>query len=89
MEQLDEALDISRELQIPDLEYQVLANRGLAAQRLARVDDAMRDLRASAAIVNDLRANVSSAQAKIAYIDTRQSVFHHLCLLYTSPSPRD
>jgi CHAT domain-containing protein/tetratricopeptide (TPR) repeat protein len=79
--QLDEALGIARELQMPDLEYKVLANRGLVLYRLGRAADAVSDLRASAAIVNDLRANVRSDQAKIAYVDTRQSVFHDLAIV--------
>lgn len=81
LSRLDEALAIARTLRLPDLEYKVLANRGLAAERLARPDDAIRDLRASVAIINDLRANVTSDQAKIAYVDTRQSVFHDLALV--------
>lgn len=79
--QLDEALAIARELGMPDLEYKVLANRGLAAYRLGQADEAVRNLRASAVIVNDLRANVRSDQAKIAYVDTRQSVFHDLAIV--------
>lgn len=81
MTRLDEALEIARALRLPDLEYKVLGNRGLAAARLERPNDAIDDLRASAAIINDLRANVTSDQAKIAYVDTRQSVFHDLALV--------
>lgn len=78
MEKMDAALDIARTLKLPDMEYQVLANRGLASHRSGHTAAALADLRASAGIVNDLRANVASDQAKIAYIDTRQSVFNDL-----------
>lgn len=78
MERFDAALKISSDMRILDLQYQVLANRGIAAARIGRTAAGLEDLRASAAIVNDLRANVASDQAKIAYIDTRQSVFHDL-----------
>jgi CHAT domain-containing protein len=81
LQHLDAALQIARDLQMPDLEYQVLANRGLLLSRLGRSEAAIANLRASAAIVNDLRANVSSDLAKIAYVDTRQSVFHDLALV--------
>ena len=81
LQHLDAALQIARDLQIPDLEYQVLANRGLLQSRLGTSEAAIASLRASAAIVNDLRANVSSDLAKIAYVDTRQSVFHDLALV--------
>jgi CHAT domain-containing protein/Tfp pilus assembly protein PilF len=82
-EHLTAALTTSRELGAPDLEYQVLANRGRLARKMGRAEEALADLRASAKIVNDLRANVASDQAKIAYIDTRQSVFHDLVLVLT------
>ncbi len=80
MERFDAALKIASDLQFLDLQYQVLANRGVAARRMGRFEASIADLRASAAIVNDLRANVSSDLSKIAYIDTRQSVFHDLAI---------
>lgn len=78
---LTAALDAARQLGVPDLEYQVLANRGLLAHRAGHIDAAIADLRASVAIINDLRANVTSDLGKIAYVDTRQSVFHDLALV--------
>ena len=80
MERFDAALKIASDLQFLNLQYQVLANRGVAARRMGRFEASIADLRASAAIVNDLRANVSSDLSKIAYIDTRQSVFHDLAI---------
>ena len=80
MERYDAAMKIASDLQFLNLQYQVLANRGVAARRMGRFEASIADLRASAAIVNDLRANVTSDLSKIAYIDTRQSVFHDLAI---------
>jgi CHAT domain-containing protein len=62
----------------PEVEYQLLEGRGAALHRLGRLDEAVRALQASAAIVNDLRANVASDQSKIAFLDSRQEVFLEL-----------
>jgi CHAT domain-containing protein/Tfp pilus assembly protein PilF len=77
-ERLERALAIARDMRLKDLEYLTLSERGTIAYKLKRIDAAIEDFRASAAIVNDLRANVSSDLAKIAYVDTRQSVFQSL-----------
>lgn len=82
--QFDEALAIARRIGSPDLEYQVHGGRGVALHALGRTADAIASLRAGAAIVNDLRANVSSDQSKIGFVDTRQAVFHDLARVLTA-----
>jgi CHAT domain-containing protein len=85
----DEALAIARERAGPDVQYQALTARGAALRRLGRIDDAIAALRASADIVNDLRANVSSDESKIAYLDTKQAVFHDLADILMSAGRAD
>ena len=74
----DEGLAIARRSGSPDLEYKLLAERGRTRLRTGAHDAAIGDLRASAAIVNDIRARVTSDEAKIAFLDTRQAVFQDL-----------
>jgi CHAT domain-containing protein len=74
----DEALTAIRSSRNPEIEYQVLEGRGAALHRLGRFDEAIEALTASAAIVSDLRADVSSDVSKIAFLDTRQHVFMEL-----------
>jgi CHAT domain-containing protein len=78
LQRYDQALAELQTPRSPGIEYQLLEGRGAVLRRLGRLDDAIAALRASAAIVSDLRANVSSDESKIAFLDTRQSVFQHL-----------
>jgi CHAT domain-containing protein/Tfp pilus assembly protein PilF len=74
----DEALAAIGSSRNPEIEYQILEGRGAALHRLGRLDEAIAALKASAAIVSDLRADVSSDVSKIAFLDTRQHVFLEL-----------
>lgn len=78
LEHYDQSLEIARAGAGPQVEYQALSGRGMALRRLERLDDAIESLEASARIVNDFRANVSSDTSKIAFMDTKQVVFHEL-----------
>ena len=73
-----EALAAARRIGSPNLEYEVLAERGRALLQMNRADEGIADLRASAAIVNDLRARVTSDSSKISFLDTRRRVFDDL-----------
>lgn len=78
LERYDESLAIARAGAGPSVEYQALWGRGMALRRLGRLDEAITSLGASAAIVDDFRANVSSDSSKIAFMDTKQEVFLEL-----------
>ncbi len=76
-----QALSIAREAAAPDLEWRALHAAARAARAQDRTADAVAMLRASTAIVNDLRANVSTDTSKIGFVDRRQEVFHDLASL--------
>lgn len=78
LERYDAALAELHTPRNPEIEYQLFEGRGAALHRLGRLDEAIAALNASAAIVNDVRANVSSDESKIAFLDTRQEVFERL-----------
>jgi len=73
-----EGLDVARASGSPDLEFELLAERGRARLQSGERDAGIADLEASAVIVNDIRKRVSSDEAKIAFVDTRQDVFAEL-----------
>jgi len=73
-----QALMIARESAAPDVEWRALYTGARAARAQSRIDDAVTMLRASTAIVNDLRANVSTDTSKIGFVDSRQGAFHEL-----------
>jgi CHAT domain-containing protein/lipopolysaccharide biosynthesis regulator YciM len=74
----EQGLEIARKMGSPNLEYQLLSQRGRARLQASRTEEGIADLRSSAAIVNDIRSRVTSDEAKIAFIDTRQAVFQDL-----------
>jgi CHAT domain-containing protein/Tfp pilus assembly protein PilF len=71
----DGALAIARVIGSPGLEYEIRAERGLTLRGLGKIDQAIDELRASAQLVTDLRANVHSDTGKIGFLDRRQQVF--------------
>lgn len=75
------ALAIAHETGQPELEWH--ARHALARAEIAngRTADAIDELRASARIINDLRANVGSDASRIAFVDRRQEVFEDLAVL--------
>jgi CHAT domain-containing protein/Tfp pilus assembly protein PilF len=73
-----QSLGIARETAAPDLEWRALHTGARAARAQGRPADAIAMLQASAAIVNNLRANVSTDTDKIGFVDSRQGVFHDL-----------
>jgi CHAT domain-containing protein len=86
MDRFEEALAIARADGSPNLEFEVLAERARARLLAGDRDAAIADLRASAVIVNDVRARVTSDDAKIAFVDTRQAVFRDLAAALASGS---
>jgi CHAT domain-containing protein/tetratricopeptide (TPR) repeat protein len=76
-----QALALARESGGPELEWRALHADATAARARGQSDGAIAQLRASTAIVNDLRANVSSDVGKIGFVDGRQAVFHDLASL--------
>ena len=78
IEYYDQSLAIARAGAGPQVEYQALSGRGIARRRAGQLTEAISDLETSARLVNDFRANVSSDNSKIAFMDTKQVVFHEL-----------
>jgi CHAT domain-containing protein len=77
LERFEVALVLARKAR-PQLEYLLLMDRAEALRSVGRREDAIADLRAAVAIISDLRANVTSDQAKIAFMDSVQTAFHSL-----------
>lgn len=77
LERFDAALTLARKVG-PGLDYLVLMDRAEALRLSNRRDEAVTDLRAAVAIISDLRANVTSDQSKIAFMDSVQAAFHSL-----------
>lgn len=73
----DAAISLARSTN-PELEYLVLMDRAEALRLAGRREDAVADLRAAVSIISDLRANVTSDQSKIAFMDSVQGAFHSL-----------
>lgn len=73
-----DGLAIARADHSPNLEFELLAERGRARLQAGDTEQAIADLRASVAIVNDVRSRVTSDDAKIAFVDTRQEAFRDL-----------
>jgi CHAT domain-containing protein len=84
LDRFEDALVIARADGSPTLEFEVLAERARVRLLAGDRDAAIADLRASAAIVNDVRARVTSDNAKIAFVDTRQAVFRDLAAALAS-----
>jgi CHAT domain-containing protein len=84
LDRFEEALAIARADGSPNLEFETLAGRARARLLAGDRDAAIADLRASAAIVNDVRARVTSDDAKVAFVDTRQAVFRDLAAALAS-----
>ena len=78
LEQFEQSLALGRAGAGPSVEHQALSGRGMALRRLGRLDEAITSLQESARIISDFRSNVSSDSSKIAYLDTKQFVFHEL-----------
>ena len=89
LDRFEEGLAIARADGSPSLEFSLLAERARARLLMGDRDAAIADLRASAVIVNDVRARVTSDDAKIAFVDTRQAVFRDLAAaLASGPAAR-
>jgi CHAT domain-containing protein len=84
LERFEEGLTIARTDGAPNLEFELLAERGRVRLLAGETGPGLADLRASVAIVNDLRARVTSDEAKIAFVDTRQAVFRDLAAALAS-----
>jgi CHAT domain-containing protein/Tfp pilus assembly protein PilF len=78
LDQFEQSLALGRAGAGPAVEHQALSGRGMALRRLGRLEEAIKSLQESARIISDFRANVSSDSSKIAYLDTKQFVFHEL-----------
>jgi CHAT domain-containing protein len=76
-----EALTIARESAAPEFEWRALHIGAQSARALGQKDVAISKLRASTAIINDLRANVSTDTSKVGFVDGRQEAFHDLASL--------
>ena len=70
LDRFEEGLTIARTDGAPNLEFELLAERGRARLLAGDTEPGLADLRASVAIVNDLRARVTSDEAKIAFVDS-------------------
>jgi CHAT domain-containing protein len=86
LDRFEEGLTIARADGAPNLEFELLAERGRARLLAGETGPGLADLQASVAIVNDLRARVTSDEAKIAFVDTRQAVFRDLAAALASPA---
>jgi CHAT domain-containing protein len=84
LDRFEEGLAIARTDGAPNLEFELLAERGRARLLAGETGPGLADLRASVAIVNDLRARVTSDEAKVAFVDTRQAVFRDLAAALAS-----
>ncbi len=73
-----QAIAIAREAGGPELEWRALHGGATAARAQKQTDQAIAMLRESAAIVNDLRANVPTDAGKVGFVDTRQAIFNDL-----------
>jgi CHAT domain-containing protein/Tfp pilus assembly protein PilF len=78
------AMAIARDTASPDLEWRAAHTAGRAARDQGRIAEAVQSLRASAGIINDLRANVTSDTGKIGFLDRRQEVFQDLATVLVS-----
>jgi CHAT domain-containing protein/tetratricopeptide (TPR) repeat protein len=74
-QQADEALQIAHKTDTPELEWKARLAIGRSRAAQGYLEPAVDELRASAAIINNLRANVGSDAAKIGFVDERQEVF--------------
>ncbi len=74
----DAALAIAVAAGLPGIEYRARGGRGRALRAAGRGEEALTELRASAKIINDLRANIGSDLGKIGFVDIRQDVFGEL-----------
>ncbi len=93
---VDEAMNLARDaLTIAHdsgrAEYEWNARRSLAAAIAAggHAEDAISELKASARIINDLRANVEADTSKIAFVDQRREVFEDLASLLVAAGRSD
>lgn len=75
---LDRAESLVKGGDMPDVEYRVLADRADVLEAEGARDAAIRDLRASAAIVTDMRARLTTDLGKIGFLDRRDRVFERL-----------
>ncbi len=80
---LDAALSLARSAEMSDIEWQVRADRARALQALGRDGQALEELRASARLINDLRANVGTDPGKIGFFEQRRQVFDDLVAALT------
>ncbi|MGE5278072.1 MAG: CHAT domain-containing protein [Acidobacteriota bacterium] len=80
---LDAALSLARSAEMSDIEWQVRADRARALQALGRDGEALEELRASARLINDLRANVGTDPGKIGFFEQRRQVFDDLAVALT------
>jgi CHAT domain-containing protein len=85
----DEALTVASGTGRPELLW--MAHRAVANAARADGDTsrAIAELRQSVAIINDLRANISTDSSKIAFVDRRQSVFQDLATLLVESGRAD
>jgi CHAT domain-containing protein len=74
----DASLAIAVTAGIPGIEYRARAGRGRALRAAGRGEEALAELRSSAKIINDLRANIGGDLGKIGFVDIRQDVFGEL-----------
>jgi CHAT domain-containing protein/predicted negative regulator of RcsB-dependent stress response len=86
LDRFEEGLTIARADGSPNLEFELLAERARARLRAGDTESAIADLRSSVAIVNDVRSRVTSDEARIAFVDTRQAVFRDLATTLASAS---
>lgn len=73
----------------PNIEYSVRASRARALRSLGRPSEALEELRASARIVNDLRAGLTSDAGKVGFLDSRRAVFEELADTLTQVGRHD
>jgi CHAT domain-containing protein len=74
----DAALQLALKTESPELEWKARLTVARAARARGSSAAALDELRASASIINDLRANVWSDAGKIGFVDSRQEVFEEL-----------
>ncbi|HUL73405.1 MAG TPA: CHAT domain-containing protein, partial [Vicinamibacterales bacterium] len=85
----DEALTVATGTGRPELLWMAHRTVANAARASGDTPAAIAELRKSAGIINDLRANIGTDSGKIAFVDRRQSVFQDLATLLVESGRMD
>lgn len=72
------ALNLAREAEEPETQWQARLALARAERAMGDVDDALRQLRAGVETINSVRGRVLTDSGKVGYLDARQDLFNEL-----------